>query len=103
MRDLVFVEKAQTLGVPRTFSIGSGGMQMGNYLDCLADVVDHVRDGLERRMVSAEEALDAEDGVIAALSRVEQAPRGVPRVAADLVGIESSEDGELGALQFRAL
>ena len=51
-------------------------------------------------MVAVEEALNAEDGVIAALSRVEHARRGVPRVAADLVGVENSEEGELGALQF---
>ena len=73
---------------------------MGNYLERLADVVDHVRDDLERRVVAVEEALDAEDGVVAALSRIEQARRGVPRVAADLIGVESSEDGELGALKF---
>ena len=75
-------------------------MQIGNYLKRLADVVDHICDGLERRVVAVEEALDAEDGVVAALGGVEQARRGVPRVAADLVRVESSEDGELVSLQF---
>ena len=60
MRNLVFVEKAQPWAFFGTFSIGSGGMQMGNYLERLADVVDHVRDGLERRVVAVEEALDAD-------------------------------------------
>ena len=75
---------------------------MGNYLERLADVVDHVRDGLERWMVAGEEALDAEDGVVAALGRVEHAGHGIPRVAVDLIGVENSEDGELGALQYHA-
>ena len=34
------------------------------------------------------------------LSGVEQVWHGVPRVAADLVSVKSSEDGKLGALQF---
>ena len=62
-------------------------MQMGNYLERLADVVDHIRDGLERRVVAVEEALDAEDGVVAALSGVEQAQRKVPRATVELVGV----------------
>ena len=100
MRDLVLGEKAQSLGVFPTFRIGGGGMQMGNYLERLADVVDHVRDGLKRRVVAVEEALDAEDGVVAAHGGVKQVRRGVPRVVADPVGVESSEDGEFGDLQF---
>ena len=100
MCNLVFVEKAQTLGVFRTFSIGSGGMQMGNYLKCLADIVNLVRDSLERRVVTVEEVLNAEDGIVDALSSVEQVWCKVPWVATDLVGIKSSEDSELSALQF---
>ena len=64
------------------------------------DIVDHVHDGLEQRVVTAEEALNAEDGIVAALGGVEQARHRVPWVAADLVGVKSSEDSELGALQF---
>ena len=50
--------------------------------------------------VTVEEALDAEDGIVAAVGSVEQVQRRVPLVAADLVSVKSSEDGELGALQF---
>ena len=100
MHNLVFVEKAQTLGIFRTLSIRSGGMQIGNYLKHLADIVDHIRDSLERRVVTVKEVLDAEDGIIATFGGVDQAQRRVPWVATDLVCIKSLEDGKLGALQF---
>ena len=100
MRNLVFMEKAQTLGIFCTFSIGSGGMQMGNYLKHLADIVDHIHDSLEWQVVTVEEALNAEDGIVATFSSVDQAQCRVPWVAADLVCIKSLEDGKLGALQF---
>jgi len=45
--------------------------------------VDHVRDGLQWRVVTVE-APDAENGVVVALRGVEQARGVVPRVVADL-------------------
>jgi len=52
-RELLLVEKAQTL-VARVQRRG------------LEDVVDHARDGLQRRATAAEGTLGAEDGVVAA-------------------------------------
>ena len=49
------------------------------YLECLADVVDHVRDGLQWR--SALAALDPENGMIGprfAVYTVERARRRIP-------------------------
>ena len=75
---------------------------MGNNLKRLADIVNHVRDSLEWRVVTVKEVLDAEDSIVHALSGVEQVWHKVPWVAVDLVGVKSSEDSKLSALQFHA-
>ena len=72
------------------------------YLERLADIVDHVRDGLEWRLGTVEETLDTEDHCVAALCGVEQAWGGVPWVCADLVGVEGPEEREFRAVQFYA-
>jgi hypothetical protein len=40
-----------------------------SHLEHLADVVDHIPDRLERRVVARKETLEAEDGVLPALGR----------------------------------
>ena len=77
-------------------------MDGGVHLERLADIVDYVRDGLEWRLRTVEEALDTEDRGVAALRGVEQARGGVPWVCADLVGVEGAEERELGAVQLYA-
>ena len=102
-RNLVLVEKAQTLAFT----------YVQNWEWEVADVEYRTSSawqtwsttfatGLQRRVVAVEEALDLEDGVVTAPSRVEQAPRGIPRGAVDRVGGEIRDDRRLGAVQFHA-
>jgi hypothetical protein len=44
---------------------------------------------LHRRVIATEETLETEDGVVAALSRIEKIRRWVPRVVAYLVRVET--------------
>jgi hypothetical protein len=68
------------------------------YLECLADIVDHIRDRLERWVVAVEERLEAEHDVVPALGGLEESPRRIPRVVARLVPVEGLQDGKLGTV-----
>jgi hypothetical protein len=60
----------------------TGGVTGETFLEP-EDLVDHVRDSLQWRVATVEEvqeALEAEDGIVAALRDVEQVRRVVPRV-----------------------
>jgi len=72
------------------------------YLERLADVVDYVRDRLERWVVAVEEPLEAEHDVVSALRGVEEIRRRIPRVVARLVSVESLQDGKLGTVALHA-
>jgi hypothetical protein len=72
------------------------------YLERLADVIDHVRDRLERWVVAIEETFEAENDVVPALRGVEEIRRRIPRVVARLVSVESLQDGKLGTVALHA-
>jgi len=72
------------------------------YLERLADVVDYVRDRLERWVVAVEETLEAEHDVVSALGRVEETRRRIPRVVARFVSVERLQDGKLGTVALHA-
>ena len=70
------------------------------YLERLVDVVDYIRDCLERWIVAVEETLEAEHNVVSMLGGVEEIRRQMPWVVAHLTSIESLQDGKLGTVAF---
>ena len=72
------------------------------YLERLADVVDYVRDRLERWVVAVEETLEAKHDVVSALGGVEEIRRRIPRVVARFVSVEGLQDGKLGTVALHA-
>jgi hypothetical protein len=72
------------------------------YLEHLADVVDYIRDRLERWVVAVEEMLEAEHNIISVLGSVEEIRRQMPCIIVRLVSIESLQHGKLGTVALHA-
>ncbi|TFY66640.1 hypothetical protein EVG20_g4448 [Dentipellis fragilis] len=102
VHDALFVQEREALCVwsaresrARKWKTGGRDQIAGAYLERLAHIVDYVIDGLERGLVVLEEALETDDGAVGLARGVQEARRGVPRVAADFARVEVLEDREL--------